>query len=111
MIIEQDLQAAIAECEGERNPNANTCIKLAAFYTIRDHLFPQSNSPVELDYSYDPPPETEERINLDSDTEFSAIVNGRPVSEIMPIMDEAMDALKVLNPSFYASVIRKIEQG
>lgn len=41
MITEHDLQEAIAECQGERNPNAQTCIKLAAFYTIRDHLYPE----------------------------------------------------------------------
>ena len=39
MITEKDLQEAIAECQGQRNPNANTCIKLAAFYTIRRELF------------------------------------------------------------------------
>ena len=38
MITEKDLLEAIAECQGERNPNANTCIKLAAYYTILDHL-------------------------------------------------------------------------
>jgi hypothetical protein len=39
MITEKDLKEAIAECEGERNPNANTCIKLAAFYTILDNMY------------------------------------------------------------------------
>ena len=39
MIREEDLQEAIAECQGQRNPNANTAIKLAAFYTIRRELF------------------------------------------------------------------------
>ena len=43
MITEKDLQEAIAECQGERNPNANTCIKLAAFYTIRNELFGNSD--------------------------------------------------------------------
>ena len=41
MITEKDLQDAIAECQGERKPNANTCIKLAAYFTIYDHLFPK----------------------------------------------------------------------
>ena len=40
MITEQDLLSAIAECQGERNPNANTCIKLAAYYTILDNIRP-----------------------------------------------------------------------
>ena len=37
MIKEEDLQEAIAECQGVRNPNANTCLKLASYYTILDH--------------------------------------------------------------------------
>ena len=39
MITEKDLQEAIAECQGQRNPTTSTCIKLAAFYTIRRELF------------------------------------------------------------------------
>ena len=39
MITEQALKEAILECEGERNPNASTCIKLAAFYVIRNEMF------------------------------------------------------------------------
>ena len=41
MITEKDLRAAIAECQGARNPNASTCIKLAAFYTILNNLYPE----------------------------------------------------------------------
>ena len=36
MITERDLIEAIAECEGERDPTAYTCLKLAAFYYLRD---------------------------------------------------------------------------
>ena len=60
MITEHDLQAAIAECQGKRNPDASTCIKLAAFYTIRNHLFPETpekQGPVTQErYSYAPAP-------------------------------------------------------
>ena len=38
MIREEDLLEAIAECQGERNPNAQTCRNLAAYYTILDHV-------------------------------------------------------------------------
>lgn len=103
MITEQDLQAAIAECKGQRNPTATTCIKLAAFYTIKEHLFPSEERL--LSYSYESPPV----IDIDSDSEFARLVNGRKMEEIMPIMDEAMEALQVLNPGFYKSILRKIE--
>ena len=105
MITEQDLQAAIAECKGQRNPTANTCIKLAAFYILMDHMFPTGNEMEQVAYSYQAPPV----IDIDSDSEFAHAVNGRTSDEIMPIMDEAMEALQVLHPAFYKSIIRKIE--
>ena len=39
MITEKDLQEAIAECKGKRNPDSSTCIKLAAFLIIQEHLY------------------------------------------------------------------------
>ena len=109
MITEQDLQAAIAECKGVKAPNANTCIKLAAFYIIKEHLYPERDvTQANEGYSYDPPPE-DPVIDINSDSEFAQAINGRTMEEIMPIMDEAMEALKVLNPRFYASIMRKIE--
>ena len=46
MITEKDLQEAIAECIGQRNPNANTAIKLAAFYTIKRELYGEDKDAV-----------------------------------------------------------------
>lgn len=106
MITEQDLQAAIAECEGQRNPNANTCIKLAAFYTIRDHLFPQEQDHFadvgKMVYSGASEPEYEGK------SEFAQAVKGWSVAELMPVVDELMTALSVLNPRLYQSVMRRV---
>lgn len=106
MITEQDLQAAIAECEGQRNPNANTCIKLAAFYTIRDHLFPQEQDHIaeigKMVYSGASEPE------YDGKSEFAQAVKGWSVADLMPVVDELMTALSVLNPRLYQSVMRRV---
>ena len=116
MITEQDLQAAIAECKGERNPNANTCVKLAAYYILMEHLYPseveQTNDIPAPYYSYATEPENHAEPTIDyySDTEFSEAVDGRAVSEIMPIIDELMSVLQATNPRLYAGVMRKIEQ-
>ena len=108
MITEQDLQAAIAECEGQRNPNANTCIKLAAFYTIRDHLFPKTEVTDHIvdigNMMYSRASEPE----YDGKSEFAQAVKGWSVSEIMPVVDELMTALSVLNPRLYQSVMRRV---
>lgn len=106
MITEKDLLEAIAECQGERNPNANTCIKLAAFYTIREHLFPQEHVENVETYSYASEP-AETVIEYDSGTEFSQAVNGLAVDEVLEVMDDLMSTLQVLNPRLYASVLRK----
>lgn len=102
MITEQDLREAIAECQGERNPNANTCIKLAAYYTILREMTEPPEYPVR--YSAAAP-----QLSIDSDSEFSQLVNGRDPDEVMTLMDELMQTLFVVNPRLYASVIRKLE--
>ena len=108
MITEQDLQEAIAECEGQRNPTANTCIKLAAFYTIKQHMFPDSVdvvSPPSYSYlgSQDPG-----YIEYNSGTEFSDLINGRSVDDILPVIDDLMSTISVVNPKLYASAIRAL---
>ena len=112
MITEHDLQEAIAECEGQRNPTANTCIKLAAFYIIKKHMFGEEDSEPER-YSYAPAPEQtgpEPVIDYESDTEFSQAIAGRDPLEIWSIMDELMSTLQVVNPRLYAGVMRKIAE-
>ena len=115
MITEKDLQEAIAECQGERNPNANTCIKLAAFYTIRNELFGNSDRlPVVANnatgYSFAAAPvDTAETIHYDSGTDFSQAIDGRKPEDVWPIMDELMDTLQVLMPRLYNGVMRKLQ--
>ena len=110
MITEQDLQAAIAECQGERNPNANTCIKLAAFYTIKEHLFPDNQKPEPSSaYSYAASPDQKPyTISLDSGTEFAKVIEGRDPDDIMPLMDEAMTLLKAVYPACYNAIMDKL---
>lgn len=114
MITEKDLQEAIAECQGQRNPNANTCIKLAAFYIIQDHLYgkpPEDDYSTPLPaYSYAPPPEQVETIiDYQSDTEFSAAIDGRRADDVWPVMEELMEVLRRTNKPLYNAAIRKIQ--
>ncbi len=106
MITEKDLQEAIAECEGQRNPNSTTCIKLAAFYTIKNYLYPNrvEEQPTQVSkYSFNSAP------TYSSKTEFGELLQDKDLNEVMPIMDELMTALSVLEPKIYNKVIRMIE--
>ncbi len=103
MIREQDLQEAIAACEGERNPNASTCIKLAAFYTIKSHLYPEKTDKIE--YSYAEPPDT---LTVDGNSDFTRMVNGRRISEVWPVIDELMVTLQIIQPRLYSAVMDRL---
>lgn len=108
MITRQDLEQAIAECRAERNPNANTCIKLAAFLTIRRELFGEEKQDEQPpSYSYAPAP-IRNTIEIESDTEFARVIDGRDQREIMPILDELMETLNIIYPRLYEAVIKKL---
>lgn len=110
MITEQDLAAAIAECQGKRNPDASTCIKLAAFYTIRDAMYPKSPEMMgqgsQEQYSFAPAPEA--TVQIESKSEFAEHIAGRPQRDIWPVIDELMDTLHVIRPRLYDAVMEKL---
>ena len=108
MITERDLQDAIAECQGERHPNANTCIKLAAYFTIYDHLYPKQAEQTEQI------PQTifqtvdEEIVGDYGDSDFYRAIKGRKAEDIWDIMNELMDTIQVINPKLYDGVMRQL---
>ena len=108
MIKEDELLEAIAECQGQRNPNANTCVKLASYYTILDHL--KGSNDTQPMYSFAAENITDGVIRYNSGTEFSDAIHGKDANEILSVIDELMDTLSVLNPPLYKSVIRRVAQ-
>ena len=107
MITENDLLEAIAECQGQRNPNANTCIKLAAYYTILDHITGKAENvaPVEVpSYSYAAAP------TYKSDSDFYKLASDLDYDSVMRVIDELMTTLSAVQPRLYDAVMRKLEQ-
>ena len=108
MITEQDLKEAIAECQGQRNPDSSTCIKLAAFYTIKNELFGKSEKFTAPSYSYAPPP-SDSIVSYDSGSEFSGVIQGRRVNDVFTSIDRMMRELKALQPKMYYDILDEIE--
>ena len=118
MITEQDLLSAITECQGERDPDANTCKKLAAYYIIYNQLF-GVNEPVQNMHqlpgiSYSMLSELSKPIGqvvtYKSDTEFSRLIQGKPVNDVFGVIDDLMSALWALNPRLYDRVMSKLDK-
>lgn len=119
MITERDLIEAIAECQGERNPNAQTCIKLAAFLTIRAHMFGDPDMTVAtnttapdagMSFAVNNGQPEGEIVRYDSGTEFSEAIDGKRADHVYPVLDEAMSILQTLHPRLYAATIKHLKK-
>lgn len=104
MIKKTDLEAAIAECQGKRNPDARTCIMLAAFLTIQREMFGEEKH---AEYSFAPAP-VRSIIDYDSDSEFAKAVDGKEQRVVLPVLDELLETLQIVQPRLYAAVMNKL---
>ena len=124
MITLHDLETAIAKCQGEENPNAQTCIKLAAYYTIKDAMFGASAPAQDTQYSYDPGPQqnretpretvretvTETTVAFDGDSAFAKVVQGLPAAQAWAVIDELMRVLSATNPRLHDGVLSELRK-
>lgn len=97
MITEKDLQEAINDCEMDPNPTSNTCIKLAAYYTLLDRLHRREGK----SYSF----------SSGSESEFMRSIKLVKDDALWSILDEAMDTLKTLHPRLYNGIIRRLQNA
>lgn len=108
MIREEELREAIAECLGARNPTSSTCVKLAAYYTILNQMTgkeePLPNSYPRA-YSFSNGPELSF-----GESEFSQIIKEKGISKCFPILEEVADALFVVEPRLYKSMMRRLTE-
>ena len=110
MITEKELNQAINECL--RDPiTGNKRAVLADLIIIQDYLFGDHHQPVER-YSYSPPmeqTEAEMRIETDGGSEFLLAVRGRNSDRVWKLIDELVEAVKILHPRMYTTFIDKVQ--
>ena len=98
LVTRKDLEEAIAKCQGQKNPSANTCIKLAAYYTILDHT-PEDNY---SSYSYASKP---------SNSEFIRMIKKMSLDEVILIMDDMMEELQGVAPKLYYETMERLKDA
>ena len=104
MIREQDLREAIAECQGERNPDARTCMKLAAYYTILNNI--TGNISNDTNYSR---AESPEQVRYKSGSEFAEAIRGLDTEEVLAVVEELMETVSVIMPKLYRATIERLK--
>lgn len=106
MITEQQIIEAIAECQGERDPNANTCYKLAAYYIILNEMRGKTPAPPISAYSQAPPDST---VHFNSDSEFAQAIQGMDSDKAWALVDELVATLWAVNKPLYNALMRQIK--
>lgn len=102
MLTQSELTDAIdVLCNGKHS--VQNVEKLAAIYTVRDHLYPAE--PIERGYSAT---NNNEQVGLYGQSEFLTAISRKNPVDAWLLMDELMQTLYAINPRLYESVMRKI---
>lgn len=97
-----------------RSPNANTAVKLAAFYTILDHM-DESETMQDADKKHDGSfagyslaAADGSTVHYEGSSEFAKIIDGQSQARVWPVIDELMTTVKTMNERLYNGVLRRL---
>ena len=85
------IEDEIAAIEAEDETTYETCERLACLYTVRDHLKAKSDA------------------GKSGASEFLTLAVGVPIQDLMKVIDEHMEAIKIVYPSEYAAIVARIK--
>lgn len=95
MITQKDLQDAITECLAAPNPNSHTCMMLAAFYTILDHIGSMKQ---------------EDEMLYSGESEFAAVASKVSSGKLVKTFDNLMQKLQAVNPMLYDATMDELKR-
>lgn len=115
MITEKEVEQAIQECM--RDPiTGNKRAVLADLIIIQDYLFGEPTRAQEVpqpmpmqSYSAPPMEQVETYVETNGDSEFLKVVNGRKAERVWPLINELVEAVKILHPRMYTTFIDKVQ--
>lgn len=115
MIRKDDLLEEIRKCQVAPVTFASIS-RLSDLLIVYDHLFPEvpeekhdtSGHSERMEYTHEEP-EAELVVDADGSSEFIQRIHGRNASDMWSIMDELMGTLRVIHPSLYDGVMRRID--
>ena len=116
MITEKEVAQAIEQCMQEP-VTGNKRAVLADLIIIQDYLFgeptreqevPQMPMPMQS-YSAPHTEQVETIVETNGDSEFLKAVNGRKAERVWPLINELVEAVKILHPRMYTTFIDKVQ--
>ena len=115
MITEKGVAQAIDECMREPVTGTKRAV-LADLIIIQDYLFGEPTREQEIPQpmpmqSYSAPPieQVETYIETTGDSEFLKADYGRKADKVWKLIDELVEAVKILHPRMYTTFIEKVQ--
>jgi hypothetical protein len=99
MVDLETIEREISELEA-RQPSYKLCERLSWLYIVRDHL---------QEKMYPPDGKTALKTAL-SGSEFLDAANGKPYEDVMRIVNEHMETIKMLYPKTFESMVQRIRE-
>ena len=114
MITEKEVAQAIEQCMQEP-VTGNKRAVLADLIIIQDYLFGEPTrtaEPQHMSFNSYSAPQTEQVetiVETTGDSEFLKAVDGRKAERVWKLMDELVEAVKILHPRMYTTFIDKVQ--
>lgn len=99
MIDLETIEREISELEA-RQPSYKACERLSWLYIVRDHLVAKM---------YPPEGKTALKSSL-SGSEFLDAANGKPYEDVMKVVDEHLETIRLLYPKTYTGIVQRIKE-
>lgn len=96
----------------------NDAVTLAMMYIAREHMMREGSVQMPAHRAHDysraaEPPrvvETPDRIKTRGTSRFLAACGGLPTDDVMALVDEHMDVIRVLYPKEYEAILRRLDK-
>ena len=104
MFTREELVDAINQISSSTHHSIQNCEKLAAIYTVLDHISPTVREP---EHSYDNKSGSE-TVGRYGNSEFLNLITGKDPHEVWKIMNEMVEAVAVFNPKLHRAVLSRL---
>jgi hypothetical protein len=95
----ETIEREISELEA-RQPSYKACERLSWLYIVRDHLYAKIY-----------PPEGKATLKSAlSGSEFLDAANGKPYEDVMRVIDEHLETIRLLYPKTFDSVVQRVKE-
>ena len=103
MFTQAELEDAVNELMNGKHSIQN-CEKLAAIYTVLDHLYREEKPMIQVSHDN----KIESEVGLYGTSDFLETIAGKSSKDAWLLMDELIEALTVLNPRLINNFFEKL---